>query len=369
MSNKAHFCAVLGILAMAGLGHAARADVKMAPLFTNDMVLQRDKPLPVWGTATAGEKVMVNIGSQKQTTVAGADGAWNVTFQPLPVMQNVRVAIHGQNTIELSNVAVGDVYLCSGQSNMEFGLSRVTNAEEEIAVANYPNVRLMTVPHQITGTRQKSFSEPAEWKVCTPQTVVQGGRGGFSAVAYFFGRELNRNLNIPIGLIDSSWGGTVAQSWMSRETLLKRDDFRAQTLKTEADYATTAPEKPNSPTLLYNGMIAPLEPFALRGVLWYQGESNAGNAQQYRTLFPDLIRDWRTHWNARADGSDMPFYFVQLASFKLRTAAPVQKGWAELRDAQANTLQSFPTPAWPRPLTSARRPIFIPKTNKMSAND
>ena len=342
MNRKIQIGATLGIsmvagaLLLFGLDSTVRADVQLSPLFTNNMVLQRDKPLPVWGTANASENVTVDIGPQEKKTVTGADGSWRVVFNPLSMMRTVSFKVSGQNTLELSNVAVGDIYLCSGQSNMEFGMGMLANADQEIAAANYPNIRLMLVPHQISSTPQKTFSGPLNWKVCTPQTVAQGGWNGFSAVAYFFGRDLNQKLNIPIGLIESSWGGTVAQAWTSSDTLLKRDDLRDQTLMAK----TT--NNPNQPTVLYNGMIAPLEPFALKGAIWYQGEANADNPAQYRTLFPALIGDWREHWAAKTDGSDFPFYFVQLASFMGRTGAPVEKGWAELRDAQSNSLTVAP---------------------------
>jgi sialate O-acetylesterase len=322
----------------------ARADVKLAPLFTDDMVLQREKPVPVWGTADPQEKVVVSIGNQAQSTQADANGNWRVMLDAMPAAQDLTLAVQGNNRIALGNVAVSDVYLCSGQSNMEFGVGNLANANDEIAAANYPNIRLFLVPHKIAGTPQSDFAAPVSWKVCTPENIRQGGWNGFSAAAYFFGRALHQKLGIPIGLIDSSWGGTVAQAWTSRDTLLQRDDFRDATLDTEKALAAETAERPhpNRPTVLYNGMIAPLVPFAVRGVIWYQGESNAGQPAQYRTLFPDLIRDWRTHWNARQDGSEFGFYFVQLANFMARTDEPVQSGWAELRDAQTHTLQVVP---------------------------
>jgi sialate O-acetylesterase len=350
----------------------ARADVKLAPLFTDDMVLQRDKPVPVWGAADAGAKITVSMDLDQEKLLPGAysillpvmraeatadaSGYWRAT---LPAMHASKVGQQtllytmtvkndkDANPLILKNVAIGDVYICSGQSNMEFGVGNLANAAEEIAAANYPNLRLFMVPHQISGTPQKTFSAPVQWKICTPENIARGGWRGFSAVAYFFGRELNQKLGVPIGLIESSWGGTVAQAWTSRDTLLKRDDFRDATLKTEERLAAPATEppakpNPNQPTVLYNGMIAPLLPFAMRGVIWYQGEANANKPDQYRTLFPDLIRDWRAHWNAKQDGSEFGFYFVQLASFMARTGQPVQSGWAELRDAQTHTLQVVP---------------------------
>ncbi len=506
MKNTTLLSSAVLVAASTGFSLMAHADVQLYSLFTDNMVLQRDKPVPVWGTAKPGEKVALMVGKQTQRTVADATGNWTVTLKAMPMMASVPFEVDGENKLQLQNVAVGDVYICSGQSNMQFAVQGTNNAAAEIAAANYPGIRLLTVSDTTAGTPQRSFAAPVSWSVCSPQTVP-----GFSAVAYFFGREVNQKTGIPIGLIHSSWGGTVAQAWVSRDTLLKRDDFRDETLKTEASFnvsqadvmaqqnawfaehdpgtkaswngattdatawkamklpaswenaglpdfdgivwfrktvdippawagkelklslgaiddsdttffngvpvgntvgwlqgrqytipaaqvkagkATVAVRvldtgglggfsggdlslglsgdgtgkidlsgdwnyqvgaalkdvgaiptslasgggDPNRPTVLYNAMISPLEPFAVRGAIWYQGESNAGLPAQYRTLFPDLIRDWRTHWNAKADGSDFPFYFVQLASYMARTNQPVESGWAELRDAQSNTL-------------------------------
>ena len=344
MKTKLLAIGVLSTMAFAVATDAAWADVKLHPIFTGNMVLQRDKALPVWGTADPGEAVSVVLArsakknSRSLKTIADAKGNWRVNLNPVKVGEPVELTVSGKNTITLKNILMGDVYICSGQSNMEWPMSLTNNAEAEIAAANFPNIRLLTVPKKIAGKPQTGFAAPTSWQVCTPQTIP-----GFSAVGYFFGRELNQKMGIPIGLINASWGGTVAEAWMSRNALMARDDMRERISQTDAKFeATPLPagllSTPNQPSVLYNGMIAPLVPFSVRGAIWYQGETNAGNPKQYQTLFPELIRDWRTQWNAKQDGSEFGFYFVQLASFQPRVNEPVQAGWADLREAQIMAL-------------------------------
>ncbi len=500
---------LLGVAGGLASGFAADPDpaatLRLAHVFSDHAVLQRERPLPVWGWARAGAQVAVALGDQKQTTMAAADGRWQVTFAALhaggPALE--LSATSSTTTVKAVDLLVGEVWVCSGQSNMEFGVQGAINAAAEIASADFPTIRSLTVP-------KNSAAEPvtdceATWVVCSPKTVAN-----FSAVGYFFGRELAKTLAVPVGLIHSSWGGTPAQSWTSHAALaaepaiagyatsfdqtmaaypaakakaeadallqkpaLKRlDDSgwektapeaaewkdmalpqnwektglkidgtvwflravevtadaagKAQTLSLGAidDQDTTwwdgqkiggmtmwnelrvytipanlatvgrhviavrvvdtggdggfqgtpaemtlipvsggatvslagtwryriaeeipernensmGPGNPWLPTSLRNGMITPLIPYAIRGAIWYQGESNAGGAWQYRTLFPAMIRDWRAAWGQ----GDFPFLFVQLANF---TTAPVNPGdsdWAELRDAQLHTLRTLP---------------------------
>jgi sialate O-acetylesterase len=380
------------------------ADVKMPAIFGDHMVLQQDTALPVWGTADAGEKVTVTVGDSTDNAVADASGKWMVKLKPLPAgTAPLTMTVVGKNTLTFQDVLVGDVWICSGQSNMEFGLGNAHNAKEEIPKANYPLLRLFLVPHKISLTPQDDIapvptnSLQGHWVLCTPENVIKvGGWNGFSAVGYFFGRELQTHLNRPIGLIGTYWGGTPAQSWTSlsalqKEPLLKHyadayDKVRAAySPEAEADFhvkqttymtdkakwdqtvgvtynpilknwndavakakadgqpappkpvpSTPAPVAPippdggpNSPTNLFNGMIAPLIPYSIKGAIWYQGESNAGQAVEYRTLFADMITDWRARWSQ----GDFPFLFVQLAKY----ASP-SPGFAELRNSQLETL-------------------------------
>ena len=487
--------------------------MKLAPLFTDNMVFQQGRSVPVWGTAEKGTTVTVRFAGQEASAPADAEGRWKVQLQPLIVSHEPRtLTVESQNaTVALSNVLVGEVWICSGQSNMEMALSNVQDAEAEIATAQFSEVRLFAVPSRIAMQPQTDLPD-ATWQVCLPETASK-----FSAVGYFFGRELHRRLGVPIGLINSSWGGTVAEAWTSREGLLQGSpevrkileeldrngpaleqqriecqrltrEIEARTADTEnlgfpkgwadlpfpsgewremqipglwqnrghkfsgifwfrkevelptswagkdltlslgaADKSDTTyfnnekvgglsiledpnawsvkrvypvpghlvkagrnvlavrvhsniydgglngpaavmrlacpsildaeplplagtwqyaieanyglvqmppipfgPDNPNTPCGLFNAKIAPLVPFAVRGAIWYQGESNSSRPEQYRALFPALIRDWRRVW----EQPDFAFYFVQLANY---IPNPVEK-WAELREAQTLAL-------------------------------
>ena len=489
--------------------------MKLAALFCNHAVLQRDLPLPVWGWAAPGEKITVTLAGNSAAAVTDADGAWRVSLPALPAGGPHTMTVAGSETITLTDLLVGDVWVCSGQSNMQMTVLGTENDEQEIAAADYPAIRLFTVPNVPAMAPKADIV--AEWKVCSPKTV-----SGFSAVGYFFGRELTTTLNVPVGLINTSWGGTVAEAWTSRgmlaahpetrdflsvldgidpdtEKLLKefeeimqdwdaanrrvnppdagfpqgfadpatdtadwaimdlpaywqarglqlngvvwfrkeidvpaawagkdltlsvgavdkadttyfnnvkvggvtledredsfnvrriytvpgtlvkagrnvvavrafshvwaggvvgkRDEFYLCPVGQDAaaialagdwqykvevsfgDYqkppaAPLGPGNPNTPTVLFNGMIYPLIPYGIKGAIWYQGESNVGRAEQYKTLFPAMITDWRAGW---AQG-DFPFYYVQLANFQGGTDAGFDSGWAELREAQAAAL-------------------------------
>jgi sialate O-acetylesterase len=494
--------------------------LKLAVIFTDNMILQQMADLPVWGTASPGMLVTVRFAGHEKTTKADANGDWCVKLEPLtansvPQEMNITVNDSAQTAIILRNILIGEVWVCSGQSNMEFAVSRAKNGNKESSEANFPGIRLLTIPKLVAETPQK-YITAGSWTVCNPETV-----SGFSAAGYFFGRELHRRLGVPVGLINASWGGTVAEAWTSRKTLLENpvlaglvtqydtdvsnsgeaiskykeeikqieqktkdienigyprgwadiptppgewNDFELPaswqnrgldfsgivwfrkeielpagwcgqelrlsigatdksdvtyfnnvqagsitmaerqdswcTLRTyiipahlvqpgrnviavrvhsdkydggmigpaaamqlscpvrsgsspvplagfwkyavESNYGKIAipaippgPDNPNSPCVLFNGMISPLIPFAIRGAIWYQGESNADRAVQYRTLFPAMIQDWRAHWNQ----GEFPFMFVQLANFRAELSCPVESKWAELREAQTMTLR------------------------------
>lgn len=476
------------------------AEVNLPKIFSDNMVLQRGKELRIWGNADAGEKVSVSMGAQKESTRANKEGKWEIKLSPYKAGGPHKLVVKGQNTITFNNVMIGDVWLASGQSNMEWSVNRSNNAEEEIQLANFKNIRLFSVPRKISSTPQTDFEE-GQWQECTPETV-----GDFSAVAYFFGRKLHNQLDVPIGLINSSWGGTVAETWISPEVMKEDEDFKEimsdgnapdleeqekaakqkmenwlskieeedkgrsenwESLETidatwddmslpvlweqnglpgidgivwfrkefslsdheaqqglilnlgpidDSDYtyingklvgknidkydldrrytvpaellkpgknviairvvdtgggggfpgtenqlyymtgqgkislagpwkynvgiAGEAPSSPQRgpniyPSLLFNGMINPITNFPIRGTIWYQGESNAARAWQYRRIFTNLINDWRTQWNQ----PEMPFLFVQLANFMKADHQPVESEWAELREAQASALE------------------------------
>ena len=337
------------------------AAVKLPALISDHMLIQQGMPVRIWGWANPGEAVKVSFQSQSRTATAGASGKWEVFLSPVPAGGPYELTVAGANTLTVHDILAGEVWLGSGQSNMEFPMARVKNFEQEIPAAKYPEIRLFTVKRVVT-------PEPAEdvqgsWSACTPETVKN-----FSAVAYFFGRELHQSRHIPVGLIHSSWGGTPAQSWTEKSYLdddqnlhmyltgwdktltdypAKQQDYEKNALpKWEAQVAaakaagTAPPAKPaapvgpghqNTPAGLYNGMIAPLTPYAIRGVIWYQGESNASatEARLYRRLFPAMIESWRKQWG---EGS-FPFYFVQLANFQ------TNGWWPVLRESQTETLE------------------------------
>ena len=485
------------------------SNIRLSKLFSDHMVLQRDHKVPVWGTADPGGMVTVEIAGQQRTTEVSKDGKWQIDLQPMSAGGPYQLSVFGQDTIFFKNVMVGEIWICSGQSNMEMPLAgggKVLNYQEEIAKANYPNIRLITVNRTVSTIPGDSIVSSG-WEECNPGIIPE-----FSAVAYFFGRHLHKNLNVPIGLIHTSWGGTVAEAWTSAEALKTLPDFVDEVQSIEMDTADFdeamkiyeaamkqrqkeiiendagyhagnyiwnvpeldisvwermklpslweraghksldgivwfrkevnipvsmsgkelilhlgpinddditwfngikvgglngvnelrkyklpesivktgtnviavrvydmgnnggfwgkpeelkiednsghkislagtwsykigldleplspkphSPDDPNRPTVLYNAMIHPLIPYTIRGAIWYQGESNAGRAFQYRTLFPTMIKDWRSQWHL----GDFPFLFVQLANFMQIEAEPHEAEWAELREAQLMAL-------------------------------
>jgi sialate O-acetylesterase len=299
------------------IGRTAQAEVKVHGLFTSHMVLQQGKKVPIWGTAADGEAVTVTVGEQKLETKA-AGGKWRVDLAEMKAGGPLKITIAGTNTITLDDVLVGEVWICSGQSNMEMTVRSSADADKEIANAKHPKIRLFTVPRERDPKPRTDVK--GNWVECTPQSIPN-----FTAVGYFFGRALQAKLDVPIGLISTNVGGTAAEEWTSREVLEANPDFKP-TLKN------------GNSTTLYNAMLVPLAPFAIRGAIWYQGESNAGRAEQYRTLFPAMIKNWREIFGQ----GDFPFLFVQLAPWRMIVDQPTDSDWAELREAQSMTLKASP---------------------------
>jgi len=313
--------------------NALIADVRLPQIFSDGMVLQRNQPIAVWGWADPGEQVKVNLNSQRQETTADADGKWKLTLSPEEAGGPFQLVVSGKNTLTLSDVLIGEVWICSGQSNMEWIVANSNNAEQEIAKANYPQIRHVKIPRITAGEPLDDIEESLEWEEANPQNV-----GDFTAVGYFYARELHKELNVPIGLINTSWGGTMVETWISKEALKKDKNLKKAVLAYENTPADTVRKNTNPnryPTLLFNAMINPLIPYTVKGAIWYQGESNAGRAYEYRTSFPMMITDWRKRWGL----GDFPFYFVQLASFKAAGGTSATGStWAELREAQHLTL-------------------------------
>jgi sialate O-acetylesterase len=370
-------------LATALLGHGslpARADVRPHQLFSDNMVLQRDIKVPVWGTADEGEKVTVRFQDQKVSTTT-AHGKWMVRLENLKAGGPFVLTIDGQNRIEFKNVLVGEVWLCSGQSNMEWSLAESGIYGETISASTNPMLRLYTVPRNAAKKPESALKRETKtgiWLDCTSRWLdgANGNRNGqtrkgvwlecgpqtappFSAVAYFFGRNLQKALKVPVGLIVSSWSGTIGEAWTSLPALEANVELRGIVAAHRAAVQSYAQNKEqmqakrlldpdknqNGPSNLYNGMIAPLIPYALRGVIWYQGESNAGRAKHYQTLLPALIANWRQDWKQ----GQFPFLITQIAPFSKipepKLVMQESASWAEVREAQLLTSLRVPNTA------------------------
>ena len=293
---------------------ASNAAVKPNALFTDGAVLQQGMRVPVWGTAADGEKITISIQCQTVATTA-MGGYWITYLKPLKAGGPYTMKI---NDIELKNIMVGEVWVCGGQSNMAWPLKSASNGPEAVAASTDPQLRLFSV------RRTDKVSEPidATWQEASPETVPD-----FSAVGYFFGRDLRRDLKVPVGLINCNVGATPAEAWMSREVL-----------KRGFSHMFVKPPRIGKarPTGLYNAMLAPIIPYGIKGAIWYQGEGNADRPEEYRSLFPTMIQNWRDDWRQ----GDFPFLFVQLAPF-----APKDRDFAGTREAQLLTLKTVPNTA------------------------
>ena len=356
----ARFC-VLALLLLAAT--SVRANVSLPDVISSGMVLQQKQKVPIWGHADPGETVTVRFAGQSKKTTAAPDGKWLVKLDPLRATSTAQTMIvSGKNTIELTNIFVGEVWLVAGQSNMQRLLSETANGEDAIAKANHPLIRLFNVSRQVAF---KHAPPPlATWQACSPETVK-----AFSAAGYYFGVQLENELHVPIGLLNSSYGGSQAEAWTPVEYLLASNDLRPTVERTkiwdeerprvrvaydealkkwraDADKAVAAGARPSpSPAVpdalreyriaasIYDRMIAPLIPFPIRGAIWYQGESNEARAQQYELLLPTMIKAWRERWGE----GDFPFGIVQLPNYRDAKADPADEAWSHLREAQRLT--------------------------------
>lgn len=298
------------------------ATVTLHSLFTDNGVVQRGIKLPIYGTADNGEKVTVQFCGQTASTVA-ADGKWMLRLKPLAAGGPYDMVVKGTNKLVVKNLMVGDVWVCSGQSNMQFYLQSSDGGAEAIKKSSNPMIRLYDVPMTISNEPVSDAKQA--WRVCAPETVPT-----FSAVGYYFGRALQRDEKIPVGLINSSLGGTRVEAWTNPKVLDPKD--AAQWATDRVNLPEWA-QKPNDPSVLYNGMICPLIPYGIKGVIWYQGETNAGRASIYERRFTDMIVNWRKEWGL----GNFPFLFVQLAPFTAIVHEPQESQWAELREAQRLT--------------------------------
>ncbi|MDB5336952.1 MAG: hypothetical protein JWN70_2571 [Planctomycetaceae bacterium] len=348
-------------------GSIARADVKTPAIFGSHMVLQQGQKNRVWGWAGAGEEVTVSIDKQKLTAKPGENGRWQVELEPLAVGGPYTLTIQGKNTLTFDDVLVGEVWICSGQSNMQWSVNRANDPDLERLTAKFPKIRLITVPN--VGTQEVQTDFKGAWTACTPETV-----DSFSAVGYFFGRQLHQTLDVPVGLINNAWGGSACEAWINRDLMAKegkydellarwkaeeenlpkaleeyKDKFAkweiaAKEAKEKNQPVPPAPQNPEGrmrgnarPANIYNGALKPTVGYGIRGAIWYQGESNASRAYQYRDMFPLMIKSWRDEWQQ----GEFPFYWVQLADFLGEQAEPGPSAWAELREAQTLTMSKL----------------------------
>lgn len=339
------------------------AQVRLPALISNNMVLQQNTAVTLWGWAAPGETVTItnSWNNNRAVTKADATGNWRTSVRTTKAGGPYTMQIRGTNTIELQNILLGEVWLASGQSNMEFFIGKTRNSSytgvhnyaEVINDASHPEIRTIDVPNKVAEEPQTNFS--GEWKPCTAATIDT-----FSAVAYFFAREINKATGFPVGIINATWGGTPAEAWTKKAVLQNdadlneilvryqkaMDRFPEENEKYKAALASwkedtsqkkgAQPRAPmgansnQSPSKLYNGMIVPVEPYTLKGVIWYQGESNADRAYQYRKLFPAMIANWRSDWKA----PKLPFYFVQISPHRSQNP--------EIREAQLFTYRTVP---------------------------
>jgi len=314
--------------------------VRLPAVINSNMVLQRDMQVPIWGWGDAGEKISVHFAGQKKETTAGKNGEWMVKLDKLKANASPSVlTVKGNNEIKLENVLVGEVWICSGQSNMEWRVQQCANPKEEIANANWPQIRFFDVPeHTIHPIPQRQGN--GKWQVCSPSTIAK-----FSASGYYFGRRLHNELNVPIGLVGSNWGGTRIEPWTTLDGFKSVPEL-SQLAESVASYNAQTKVKSSSPSAIYNSMVHPLTPFAMRGAIWYQGESNGNEGITYYQKKHALVKGWRKAFQ----NPNLGFYWVQLCNFRKPNVMEVKDpkkeesrpeggdGWAKLREAQTQAL-------------------------------
>jgi sialate O-acetylesterase len=371
---EARGCLRVSFLASLMLCHLASAEVRLPALFSSHMVFQQQIPIVIWGWAQPNETVTVQLGAASKQAQANERGEWKAILPAMSAGGPYALTVSGSSTVSFEDILVGEVWLCSGQSNMEMGIGMAQDGPQEIAAANYPNIRLLKIPKRWSAEPQTNFD--GAWKVCTPSNVAEGGWSGFSATGYYFGRHLCQKLGVPVGLIDATWGGTRIESWTPPEGFaavpaLKQESVRVELgdVRTErhekrleqvlhdtdqwlgaaraamqehkqVSAMPTYPEELLPPhdvqnaTALFNGMIYQLRPFGMRGAIWYQGESNMGEGMRYMDRMKALIGGWREIWGE----GDFPFYYVQIAPYNYGGNAQTEP---ELWEAQT-AAQSIP---------------------------
>jgi sialate O-acetylesterase len=351
MRHTREFLAVfVGLITLSG---TCTGDVRVPAIIGDHMVLQQGQRDRVWGWADPNEEITVTIDGQTHKANAGSDGKWSVSLDPMRAGGPHTLVVQGKNTLKFNDVLIGEVWICSGQSNMQWSVNISKDADIEKLTADYPKIRLISVPN--LGTQEPRDTFNGKWSVCSPESV-----GNFSAVGYYFGRQLHETLDIPIGLVNNAWGGSACEAWVRRDLLEQderykplierwvRNETTFEELSQKSDLNDDQKKQLTSlqqqmrgnarPGNIYNGVLKSHIGYGVRGAIWYQGESNAGRAYQYRDLFPLMIKSWRDEW---AQG-DFSFYWVQLADFLAEKPEPGDSSWAELREAQTMTMTKLP---------------------------
>jgi sialate O-acetylesterase len=311
--SLALFIPIQGVSSPMGTNNSKIAEIKPAPLFTNNMVLQQEKKAPVWGKGEPGLTVEVSFAGQKKEAAVGPDGSWRLILDPMEASAEgrdmvIRYDADPGSAITLENVLVGEVWLCSGQSNMEMGMSAIADRGRELRDTRYPEIRLFLISKNASPFPAEEL--PSIWLESTRENLVSGGWMGFSAVAFTFGRKLYTELKVPIGLIQSAYGGSAAYPWVPPEEL-------------ESTPVLAANARALKAATLYNAMVYPLVPFAMRGVLWYQGEADVDNPAAYPETMKALISGWRRVFEQQ----DLPFYSVELAPWNYGSEGSLPRMW------------------------------------------
>jgi len=358
-------CMVITIALVATAIPSLAADLRLPKIFTDNMMLQRDLPIKVWGWADIGDQVTVSLAGKNASAKTGENGQWSVELPAMKEGENLELTVTGKNTIVLKNLIMGDIWVCSGQSNMEMALKSCLNAADDVKVADFPKMRRIKINRVVSGAEEEDAPAAGSWQVCTPKTA-----GEFTAAGFYFAREIQAKTGVPIGILDDNWGGTKIEPWIApagmelvpelQEAVTARNNaltaYVAQLPKyldemerwvvSSRAALTKGADMPAAPAVLnhpggntwcgmYNAMIHPLTQFPIKGVLWYQGESNGTEGEIYYDKMRALVGGWRKVWNQ----GDFPFYFVQLANFQNPTDNPAGgDGWAKLREAQSKAL-------------------------------
>lgn len=339
------------------LAVSACAEISLPNVFGDYMVLQRDQHNRIWGLANPGESVSVQFAGQTARVLADSSGQWELLLDPVPAGGPHELVVSGENELRFNDVLVGEVWVCSGQSNMEWPMNQSDQGDLYLLAGDQPKIRLLTIPKN--GTPIPQNDTEGTWTQCTAEALKD-----FSAVGYYFGLRLQQTLGVPVGLIDNSWGGSPAEAWVPKEALKASGKYNTMIEVSEAEAATYSDElheqnlakwrewkrdgRPEPgmrwpsdartgnrrPANLYNGQVHPIVGYGIRGVIWYQGESNGNRGYQYRHLFQLLITSWRERWQQ----GDFSFYWVQLADYKMEAAQPTESDWPKVREAQTMAL-------------------------------